>query len=119
MNNVPPTEVSFHFIANTCNVLTEKIDVDMEKWVYDTKLFRKQNYPSMRIQEEEWRTVNGLNVYYIKWQTGDNRSNLQCYSYFAKSSFGVVQLTVSTPAAGAVNAEEEILRLLNGLVLNE
>ncbi|MBI5857092.1 MAG: hypothetical protein HZB42_05525 [Sphingobacteriales bacterium] len=119
INNTPPTEVSFHYIDNVCIVLSERLDVDMETWIHDTKLFRKQNFPSMRIQTEEWRTVNGLNVYYMKWETGDNRSNLQCYTYFAKSSTELIQMNVSAPAKYASDSEEEIFRILNGLVLNE
>lgn len=118
-HNEPPIEASFHYIDNVCLVLTERLDVDMEEWIHQSKLYRKQTYPSMKIQKEEWRTVNGLNVYYIMWQTGDNRGNLQCYSYFAKSSTELVQLQVSAPAAYARDSEQEIFRIMNGLVLND
>jgi len=119
MNNIPPTEASFHFIDNVCNILTERLDIDMETWIHNMKQFQKQNHPSLKIQVEEWRSVNGLNVYFIKWQTGDNRTNLQCYSYYSKSSTALVQMNVAAPASAAKDSEEEIFRLLNGLVLNE
>lgn len=119
MNNTPPTEVSFHFIDIVCGVLTERLDVDMETWVHTTKLYRKQNFPSMKIQKEEWRTVNGLNVYFMEWETGDNRTNLKCYSYFTKSSTELLQMTVSGPPSVAIDRQEEIFRILNGLVLNK
>jgi hypothetical protein len=119
LNIQPPIEVSFHFIDIVCNVLTERMDTDMETWLHTTKLYWKQNYPSLKIQSEEWRTVNGLNVFYIQWQTGDNRSNLQCYSYFAKGNTEVVQMTISGPVGVANSSEDEIFRILNGLVLND
>ncbi len=119
LHNIPPVEVSFHFIDNVCTILTERVDVDMETWIYETKLFRKQNSPSMKIMKEEWRTVNGLSVYFMQWQTGDNRSNLQCYTYFGKGSTELVQMTVSAPVSVVYDSEEEIFRLLNGLVLEK
>ena len=118
MNLVPPTEVSFHFIDITCNVLSEKIDIDMEEWIHSMKQYQKQNHPSLKIELEEWRSVNGLNVYYIKWQTND-RLNFQCYTYFSKSSSEVIQMNVSGPLSFARDSEEEIFRLLNGLVLDD
>lgn len=118
INLVPPTEVSFHFTDITCTVLSEKVDIDIEVWIHKMKQFKKQNYPSLKIELEEWRSVNGLNVYYIKWQTGD-RLNFQCYSYFSKSSSEIIQMNVSGPLSFARSSEEEIFRLLNGLVLNE
>ena len=119
LHNTPPAEVSFHFNETICQAITERLDIDMEVWIRDAKLFRKQNYPSMKIQQEEWRTVNGQNVYYIKWQTGDNRTNIQCYNYFAKGNTELIQVGISTPVSIASETEEEVLRLLNGLVLNE
>ena len=118
MNLVPPTEVSFHLTDLTCNVLSEKLDIDIEEWIHRMKQYQKQNHPSLKIDVEEWRSVNGLNVYYIKWQTGD-RLNFQCYSYFTKSSTEIIQMNVSGPLSFARSSEEEIFRLLNGLVLNE
>jgi hypothetical protein len=119
LNKVPPAEVSFHFNETICSAVTERLDTDMETWIQNSKLYWKQNYPSMRVRQEEWRTVNGQNVYYIKWQSGDNRTNLQCYNYFAKSDTELIQVGVSTPASIAAETEEEIFRILSGLVLNE
>jgi hypothetical protein len=120
LRHAPPgIEVRFHFIENICDILTENFDIDLETWVYRGKLLWKENYPSLKIQQEEWRTVNGLNVYYIKWQTGDNRSNVQCHTYYAKGNKELIQMHVYSSISAAYQADEEIFRLLNGMVLNK
>lgn len=119
LNKIPPEEVSFVFNETTCNVLTERTDVDLEEWIHKMKLFQKQRHPSMIIQSEEWRTVNGLNVYLIEWQNNDNRANFQCYSCFAKGNDEILQMHIAAPAKHFSDYADEVRRILSGIVLNE
>jgi len=119
LNKVPPTEASLHLNDTEVSIYTERVDIDMETWIQNMKLFHKQNYPSMLIQKEEWRTINGQVVYYMQWQTGDNRLKLQVYSIYAKGNAELLQINASTPLSTVSDVEEHITRLFTGLVLNE
>jgi hypothetical protein len=113
-----PAEASFHLNDASVTVLSERTDIDMEVWVHTAKRHIKQNHLSMVIQHEEWRTVNGQLAYYIKWRSG-NRMNFQCYSTFMKGNAEIIQMHAATPVSTTSEAEEHIMRLFTGLMLNE
>ena len=119
LNKVAPTEASFHLNDTEVTVYTERTDIDMETWIHNMKLFHKQNYPSLIIEKEEWRTVNAQVAYYIQWQSGDKRHKFQVYSIYAKGNAEILQMHAATPVSIVSEVQEHIMRLFTGLVLNE
>lgn len=113
------TEVSFHLADAFAEIYTERLDIDFEQWIHHMKLAHKEKHPAMEVQHEEWRTVNGQVMYFVKWHNRDNRTRVQLYSLYAKGNKELLQLHGAIPWEVASDVEENMMRLFTGVVLNE
>lgn len=111
-------EVILHLAETSCAITTERSEVDFEYWLHHVKVHYQQQDPDVQFSKEEWRTVNGIQLYHMAGIIHYGGSIQYFYGYYAKGKEELISLFAVAPRRVVADVEPHIARLLNGLILN-
>ncbi len=81
---------------------------------YGPKKWSSSKLSWVRIEEEEKRTVNGLEVLMLKWTVKSERGTLTYLGYFYSEEAGAIQLITWASQKAFPRKRPELEALLNG-----